>query len=57
MDLPNNSKTNSSISITSDKNNASNQTIEVTPNNIKTKAIDFKLKDLNSNESLYENSR
>ncbi|MFL0166213.1 TlpA family protein disulfide reductase [Candidatus Clostridium helianthi] len=45
-----NSKTDSSISITSDKNNASNQTIEVTPNNIKTKAIDFNLKDLNGNE-------
>ncbi|WP_192935955.1 hypothetical protein [Clostridium beijerinckii] len=57
MDLPNNSKTDSSISITSDKNNTSNQTIEVTPNNIKNKAIDFSLKDLNSNESLYENSR
>ncbi|ABR35117.1 TlpA family protein disulfide reductase [Clostridium beijerinckii] len=45
-----NSKTDSSISITSDKNNVSNQTIEVTPNNIKTKAIDFNLKDLNGNE-------
>ncbi|NRT87879.1 TlpA family protein disulfide reductase [Clostridium beijerinckii] len=45
-----NSKTDSSISITSDKNNTSNQTIEVTPNNIKTKAIDFSLKDLNGNE-------
>ncbi|WP_026889840.1 TlpA family protein disulfide reductase [Clostridium beijerinckii] len=45
-----NSKTDSSISITNDKNNSSNQTIEVTPNNIKTKAIDFNLKDLNGNE-------
>lgn len=45
-----NSKTDSSISITGDKNNTSNQTIEVTPNNIKTKAIDFSLKDLNGNE-------
>ena len=50
-----NSKSDSSISLVSDKNNAvknnnSDEPIEVTPNSIKTKAIDFKLKDLNGNE-------
>jgi Peroxiredoxin len=52
---PSKSKTESSISTTSDKNSDtknsnSNETVKATPNNIKTKAIDFKLKDLNGNE-------
>jgi peroxiredoxin len=52
---PSNSKTNSSVSTASDKNstvknNNSDQTVKVAPNNIKTKAIDFKLKDLNGQE-------
>lgn len=45
-----NSKSDSSISLVSDKNNNSDEPIEVTTNSIKTKAIDFKLKDLNGNE-------
>ncbi|MFW2488075.1 TlpA family protein disulfide reductase [Clostridium chromiireducens] len=49
------SKINSSVSTTNDinstaKNSNSNQTVEASPNNIKTKAIDFKLKDLSGNE-------
>ncbi|MVX63674.1 redoxin domain-containing protein [Clostridium chromiireducens] len=45
-----NSKSDSSISLVSDKNNNSDEPMEVTTNSIKTKAIDFKLKDLNGNE-------
>lgn len=48
------SKANSSVETTydtnSNTNDDSNKPVEVSPNNIKTKAIDFKLKDLNGNE-------
>lgn len=50
-----NSKTESSLSTINDKNSTAKnsnlgQTVEANPNNLKTKAINFKLKDLNGNE-------